>query len=43
MGHFIVTFKQCGWYLNFSVWFVKNVLFEHEMINNEINGIFVEK
>jgi hypothetical protein len=27
---FMLTFKQPGWYLNFSEWFMKNVLFEQK-------------
>jgi hypothetical protein len=26
------TFKQPGWYLNVSTWFLKNVLFEQEWV-----------
>jgi hypothetical protein len=25
-----LTFKQQGWYLNFSIWFKENVFFEQE-------------
>jgi hypothetical protein len=28
-----LTFKQPGWYLNFSAWFMQNVLFEQKKIH----------
>ena len=36
--YFILTFKWPGWYLHFSTWFVKNILFEQKIKNYEING-----
>jgi hypothetical protein len=33
------TFKQQGWYLNSSAWFMKHILFEQKKIKFEINGI----
>jgi hypothetical protein len=32
-GNCYVTFKQHSWDLNFSAWFMKNVLFEQRKIN----------
>jgi hypothetical protein len=37
-----LTFKQLGWYLNFSAWFMENVLFEQKMVKYEINCILWE-
>jgi len=34
-----LTFKQLGWYLNSSAWFMKHILFEQKKIKFEINGI----
>jgi len=31
-----LTFKQLGWYLNFGMCFMKNVLFEHKKIINKM-------
>jgi hypothetical protein len=40
-GH--LTFNQCGWYLNFSTWFMKNALFEQKKIKLWKKQHFVKK
>jgi hypothetical protein len=34
-----LIFEPLGGYLNFSAWFLKNILFEQKKVNYEINGI----